>query len=315
LGLRPVLVVVCLGVVGVAPAIGAGGQPPPRVPAEALSASDPNFGASMKREQERTEKLRTPEARAERQRSRDRFRGLTAAAALGAGQAAFPDEFKGPLFDGAQPDPGVKVIKRLRNGTAVTQSASGKKAILQSSLPLETENAAGEQQPVDLSLASDSTGFRTRNAFVDLRIAKRSREGVSFPQGGFSISPGGGSDAAAADSSDRVFFANTQTDTDFVVAPRPAGAELGWQLRSPASPERLTLDLELPAGAVLRRARTDNPIPGDPPTSFEIAKGDDAIAYIQPPNAYDTDGVPVPSKAAIEGDSIVVTVKHREGDY
>lgn len=265
LGLRPVLVVVCLGVIGVAPAIGAGQQQPPRVPAKALSASDPDFGAGMKREQARTEKLRTPEARAERQRSRDRFRDLTAPAALDAGQAAFPDEFKGPLFDGAQPDPGVKVIKHLRNGTAVTQSASGDKAVLQSSLPLETENAAGEQQPVDLSLASDSTGFRTRNAFVDLQIAKRSSDGVSFPQGGFSISPGSGSDAAATESADRVFFANTQTDADFVVSPRPAGAELGWQLRSPASPERLTLDVELPAGAVLRRARTDKPIPGDPP--------------------------------------------------
>lgn len=89
LGFRPVLVVVCLAVVGVAPAIGAG-QQSPRVPAEALSASDPNFGAGMKREQARTEKLRTPEARAERRRSRDRYRDLTAPAALDSGQAAFP---------------------------------------------------------------------------------------------------------------------------------------------------------------------------------------------------------------------------------
>lgn len=85
----------------------------------------------------------------------------------------------------------LSVSSPTGDGTAVTQSASGGKSVLRSSLPLETENAAGEQQPVDLSLASDSTGFRTRNAFVDLRIAKRSHEGVSFPQGGFSISPGG----------------------------------------------------------------------------------------------------------------------------
>ena len=104
-GVRPVLVVVCLGVIGVAPAIGAGQQQPPRVPAEALSAADPNFGAGMKREQARTEKLRTPEARAERQRSRDRYRDLTAPAALDTGQAAFPAEFKGELFDGARPEP------------------------------------------------------------------------------------------------------------------------------------------------------------------------------------------------------------------
>jgi hypothetical protein len=55
--------------VGVAPAIGAG-QQQQRVPAEALSGADPNFGAGMKREEARSEQLRTPEARAERQRSR-----------------------------------------------------------------------------------------------------------------------------------------------------------------------------------------------------------------------------------------------------
>lgn len=313
LGFRPLLVAACLGAVGVAPAVGAGQQQHQRVPAEALSAADPNFGAGVKREETRSEQLRTPEARAERQRSRNRFRDLSTGAALDTGQAAFPHEFKGQLFDGAQPDPGVKVGKRLGNGAYVTQNASGEKTVLQSSLPLETENVAGEQQPVDLTLASEGTGFRTRNAFVDLRIAPRAGGGVSFP--GFSIAPGGRADATAAESADRVFFANTETDADFVVAPRPAGAELGWQLRSPASPERLTLDVALPAGAVLRRARTDMPIAGDPPSAFEIATGDDAIAYIQPPNAYDADGVPVPSEAVIVGDSIVVTVRHREREY
>lgn len=314
LDFRPLLVVLCVGVIGVAPAIGAG-QQQPRVPAGALSATDPDFGAGMKRERARAERLRSPEARAERRRSRERHRGLSAAAALDAGQAAFPEEFQAPLFDGARPDPGIRVVRRLRNGAAVAQSASGEKSILQSTVPLETENAAGDVKPVDLSLAADGAGFRTRNALVDLRVSRRSRGGVAFADGGFSVAPGGGSDAAAAESSDRVFFANTQTDADFVVAPRPAGAELAWQLRSPASPERLALDVELPAGAVLRRAQTDHPIPGDPPSAFEIAKGDDAIGYIQPPNAYDADGVPVPSAAAIDGDSIVVTVKHRDGDY
>ena len=210
----------------------------------------------------------------------------------------------------------MKVVKQLRNGTAITQSASGDKAVLQSSLPLETENAAGEQQPVDLTLASDSTGFRTRNAFVDLRIATRSSRRRLLLEGRLldrARRPSGC--CGGRERRTPCFFANTQTDADFVVAPRPAGAELGWQLRSPASPERLTLDVDLPAGAVLRGARTDRPIPGDPPSALEIAKGDAAIAYIQPPNAYDADGVLVPSDAMIEGDRIVVTVKHRDGEY
>lgn len=313
-GFRPVVVVVCLGAVGVAPAIGAG-QLEPQIPAEALSADNPRFGVSMKREEAKGERLRTPAARAERQRSRTRHRGLTRTAALALGKAAFPDEFVGQLFDGSQPDRGMKVVERLRGGAAIAETASGQKTVLQSSAPLVTESAAGDEKPVDLTLASDDAGFRTRNALVDLRIAKRSGDGVEFPDGGFSVAPGGQTDVAAVESTDRVFFANTQTDTDFMVAPRPAGAELGWQLRSPYSPQRLTLDVDMPAGAVLRKARTDTPIPGDPPTSFEIAKDDKALGYLHQPNAYDSDGVPVRSHAKIDGDTVVVTVEHREGDY
>ena len=112
----------------------------------------------------------------------------------------------------------------------------------------------------------------------------------------------------------RVFFANTQADTDFFVTPQPSGAELWWQLRSPASPERLVLNVDLPEGAVLRRARSKNPIPGDPPRAIEIARGDKALGYIYPPVAYDADHQPVASAAAIEGDRVVVTVEHRGKD-
>src|SRR2546430_13752460 len=53
---------------------------------------------------------------------------------------------------------------------------------------------------------------------------------------------------------DRVFFANVAADTDFLDAPVPLGVEVLWQLRSPASPTALSLNLKLPAGASLQGA-------------------------------------------------------------
>lgn len=311
-GFRPLLIVLSLGVVGVAPAIGAGAQHSSS--SGTLSVTDLTVDAQVKRDNARLQRWRSPEARAARKRSRTAHRGLSAAGALDAAQAAFPMEFKASLFNGSRPDPGVKVVKRLPGGAAVTQNAAGDKSVLQSSLPLETQNGAGEEAPVDLGLITDTKGFRTRNALVDLTVGKRSSAGFELPTVDVSIAPGG-SDAPATESDDRVFFANTQTDADFMVMPRPDGAAVGWHLRSADSPEQLTLDVDVPAGAVLRRARTDHPIPGDPPRSFEIAKGGVALAYISPPNTYDADGVPVPSDARLQGEKIIVSVDHRAGDY
>ncbi len=41
------------------------------------------------------------------------------------------------------------------------------------------------------------------------------------------------------------------------------------------APERLALDVKLPEGARLRPAVAKDPIPGDPPLSLEIVRGDD----------------------------------------
>ena len=113
----------------------------------------------------------------------------------------------------------------------------------------------------------------------------------------------------------RVFYSETQTDTDFIVSPTATGTEFSWLLRSPDAPQRLILNVDLPAGAAIRRVRTDKPIAGDPPKSLEIVAGGDVIAYVRPPIVYDADGVSVASEMTVEGrDKIVITAEHRDQD-
>lgn len=235
--------------------------------------------------------------------------------ALDIGQRAFPSEFTAGVFDASQPGAGLRFVRSLGSDRALVVDDQGGKLVMQSTTPLEAASFGAPKRPVDLGLMQSGEGFRSVNPVVPVRISKRLRDGVSLGDDGeIAIVPASESDVTGTESSDRVFFANTQADTDVVVVPRPGGAEISWQLRSPSSPEQLTFDVDMPAGAILRRARSEHPIPGDPPRAIEIAKDGEALGYVYPPIAYDADQQPVKADASIDGKQIVVKVDHRDGD-
>ena len=66
----------------------------------------------------------------------------------------------------------------------------------------------------------------------------------------------------------------------------------------------------------MRRTQTDDPLPGDPPRTFEIVDQDaKSLAYITPPMTVDSDGVNVESSMRIAGsDRLVVDVQHHDKD-
>ncbi|MCP9491856.1 MAG: DUF6531 domain-containing protein [Solirubrobacteraceae bacterium MAG38_C4-C5] len=138
--------------------------------------------------------------------------------------------------------------------------------------------------------------------------------GVALPEQGFGLELAEGQQRLAQLSEDRVFYASTLTDTDVFAGATATGAEVALQLRSPASPERFVFDVELPEGAVVRRATTEEPIPGDPPQSLEVARGDEVLGYVRPPQAHDVDGRSLAVAMRAEGDRIVLEVPHRDGD-
>lgn len=290
-------------------------QSEPSGPSPAISKDDPAFGQGAERERARAERLRGGQAREERRQSRERYRGLSRSEALGLAQRAFPEATRGRLPDGRRPAPDLRVVDQYGHGAALVQDAQGARFLLRSSLPLQVPAPGGGFAPLDLSLTEAADWFAPRASAAPIRIAKRLGGGVRFTEGGFALGPEGRDDAELIEADDRAFASEVAADTDFIAAPKPAGAEVSWVLRSPAAPEELVLDVELPAGASLRRARSANPIPNDPPEAIEIARGDEVLGYVYPPLAYDADGTRVPSRASIDGERIVIRVDHRGGDF
>ena len=68
------------------------------------------------------------------------------------------------------------------------------------------------------------------------------------------LRPDGAAPTAGVEQDDRVFYADVDTDTDFVSTPTRDGAEVLWQLRSPEAGDELSLDVDVPAGATMRLA-------------------------------------------------------------
>lgn len=219
------------------------------------------------------------------------------------------------LPDGRRPAPGLEVVDQFGKGAALVQDTQGGRFLLRSSDPLQVPAAGGGFTPLDMSLQPSGEGFAPAASGAPLQIGGSVGDGVELTDAGFSLVYEGREDAELVEANDRAFASEVATDTDLVVAPRPKGVEVGWIVRSPRAPQSFTLRVEMPEGAMLRRARSENPIPGDPPEAIEVAQGDETVGYIYPPLAYDADGVPVASKADIDGDKVVVSVDHRDGDF
>lgn len=312
-----ILVALAATVTAVVPAhAGAQAPSPSRPPATAFSQSDPGFVAGDRRDRDRVQSRLSAAAKERRRQSRLRLRGASRKAALQAARESFREEFAGRLFDGAEPAPGLKVVKQQAPGTALVQDESGTKLLLSSSTALQARAPDGQMAPIDLSLLEGAQSYTTANSNADLRIYKRAADGVKFGGLGFSIAPQTTADTTTgADEDGRIYYQDVAEDTGFVVVPREAGSELGWLILSPAAPERFVLDVDLPDGGQLRRAMSKNPIPGDPPRAIEITDADGkAIGYVYPPLVYDSDGVAVTSDFEIDGSQIAVTVEHRGKD-
>jgi hypothetical protein len=95
-------------------------------------------------------------------------------------------------------------------------------------------------------------------------------------------------------------------DTDMLVSPIATGVEIFNILRSEDSPETLRFQVGMPAGAELR---------ADGEWGTEIVEDGDLLTTIPEPIAVDAQGTDVPVDLQVEGNSLLLTVDHREGDY
>jgi hypothetical protein len=181
-----------------------------------------------------------------------------------------------------------------------------KRTLLSSLLPLRSPDDGGAGI-VSTRLDETSAGFEPANALTSIALGDRAGDAASLPGAGVSVSPLGG--APTADGvqlgSDKVFYANTARDTDFVVAALPAGVETFSVLRSEESPAEQGLKLDLPAGATLESSPDG--------AGVSIVNDDKVIGQVSPASAIDANGKAVPVSESVVGDEVRLRVD-RTGD-
>jgi|SRR5581483_4960991 len=173
-----------------------------------------------------------------------------------------------------------------------------------SAAPLMTTDQTGETVPVDLSLTSTGDSFQPAAPLVDLTLPADLGDQVSFGDQGIAIDPGATDPQAAAAASaelladgEGLFYAEVATSTDVALAPLSHGLQATYQLRAPESPEHLQIALTLPDGASLQAAGHGG---------ASVVDGDQVLADISPPLAFDAAGNPVDATLSVTDDSLEV---------
>jgi hypothetical protein len=251
----------------------------------------------------------TPQARADRQASRYRHRGRSRSEALALAREKFAVELDQPVWAPLGLRQGERVQSYRGPFAAVVKDAEGKSLLATSTLPLTSEVHNGSATAADLALVESAAGYAPRNPLVATLIDRDSRRGVKLGASalGFGLVGEAAGDAPQV-VKDKVFWANTATDTDFVVTPMPVGVETAWIVRSADSPESATLDFTLPAGARLEQVTSAQ-------GGINIVSSDDKpLGRIHAPVAWDADGTDIPVSAVIDGSRVHVRFAHRERD-
>jgi len=286
-----------------APPIQEGFVEPPGV--EAIASG---LAAIKAAEAEREEALQTPSAVQEREDSAFAFSGIGAEEAAELLSADFADQLAGLNADPARFLTDVTLDQPFGEFGARITDADSETELIESSVPVRTEDANGELKKVDLELEGDSNGFEPQNALTELRIDRSAEEGIEVGERNLSItqaSPNSESTGRAFGNKN-IFFPEVAPDTDLLVSPTAGGVELFDLLRSAESPESLRFQLDIPAEAELRP---------DGNGGAEVVEGESSLAQIPMPSAVDAQGTHVPVDLEVEGDAIVVDVPREENQF
>jgi RHS repeat-associated protein len=179
-------------------------------------------------------------------------------------------------------------------------------ALVESIIPLRTEDEAGNLAPVDLGLEHAEGELQEENPIVPTGIPAELGEGVELGEGGIGISfPGAAPGSAAATVEDNAaFYANVREDTDLIVAPMPTGVETLTQIRTAAAPGTQVDKLSLPPGAILKTTAQGG---------AEVILEGEQLMEVTPAEAVDAAGTSVPTTLSVSGDELTITVSPGQG--
>jgi sugar lactone lactonase YvrE len=288
---------------------------PPNGPSNAEIAD--LLQGAKRAEEEREEFLASPAAVKEREDSSHAYADLGPAQAEELLAAKFPVALAALNADPARTMSDSRLDRTLGGGNAVV-TTDGKTQLLEGSFPVQTENAEGELEKVDVSLENTADGFETENPIVEVSIADSATEGVEVgdetdaanEEAPITVTQVGAEATSTARrfGDKNIFFGEVDsgTDTDLLVSPTALGVELFDLLRSVGSPETLHFHVDLPEGAEMR---------ADAGGGAEVLSGDGSALYRVPrPVSVDAQGTVVPTTLEVKGDTLVVHVAHREAD-
>lgn len=178
-------------------------------------------------------------------------------------------------------------------------------ALIESTVPLRTEDQSGEKAPVDLGLEHTEGAIQPATPLVEVGIPAELGEGIELPESEVAIALAGAPQERAPSIVDQTVavYPEVAEDTSFAVAPSPSGVETFTLLQSPDAPSSSTYQLSLPEGADLS-AGADG--------GAEVSSGDDTILRVRPPAALDAGGKAVPVSLEVSGDSFTVRAEPQE---
>jgi len=193
-----------------------------------------------------------------------------------------------------------RVVRALARNAAVVRE--GKHDLLvRSTSPVAIPAGRGRPFALALDMHQSVAGFAPSHPAVPFTAPTDLASGIQVP-GMFSVRPAEHRSSGSPQViGDRVFYANSGTDTDFAVQPQPQGFEALWYLRSARSSLRQSLDFELPAGTVLRAS---SQVRG----AVEIDRGRSRLGMVAPPTIHDADGVTVQGAYEVQGSRLTVRI-------
>lgn len=252
--------------------------------------------------------LATPAQALERRQSETAFQDQTSSEAV----ETLSDQF-GTVLDSL--DWIVSDIARnddfehFLSDTSARVTIDGHHRLIESMLPIRTPDEDGTKRAVDLTVQQDGGALAPTNPLVDVSLPQDLSDGIALGEGAnkVRIEPTDASGANSAVLVDGVagLWANTSTDTDFIAAPVPTGLETFTQLRSPDAPETMRLRLSAAGGVELMKTTA-----GD--VSVWVAGV--PVGSIPPATATDAQGRSFPVNLNVDGDTLVLTLKHRSLD-
>jgi hypothetical protein len=117
--------------------------------------------------------------------------------------------------------------------------------LMDSAIPLSTENADGNLEAVDLSLETGTDELHPVNPLVDVSLPAELGDGIGLPGPGIGIDLKGAPEERAPSKIEGsvAFYPNVANDTDVAISPNAGGVETLTQLRSADAPTEQTYDL------------------------------------------------------------------------